>query len=372
VLRREISAAVAALALVAAMTAVPAALAAPGSQLGFVRNGHRSTDIEALDAENAFTTLVHGEPRGVIPFPAAPPTWSGDGGSLTFVGLSSATKKGSKREASQVYSAPADGGKPVAIPGTEDALFALGLPDGSGVAVLKARGQNSESVSTTAGGHEHTTSRTRSQTSLWTVGLAGGRPHRVTPWRPDEIDYPTSASPDGLTLTITKAIAISGMGSGRRKRSQAMLLDLATGRARPVGPGVLEAAYSPDGSKLAIVKDEFFPHPHVQKTEDGVSTTYGQTDIYVEDLASGVRTPVSTGPELDSGPRWDPSGERLAFVRYKTPLTFEAALLGLGDSVYEVNADGTCPTKVLYAPDEGFIGPVWRPGAEHAAGRIAC
>jgi hypothetical protein len=46
--------------------------------------------------------------------------------------------------------------------------------------------------------------------------------------------------------------------------------------------------------------------------------------------------------------------------------------LGLGDAVMEINADGSCATKVLFAPKNAFLSPVWQPGPGREAGPIAC
>jgi dipeptidyl aminopeptidase/acylaminoacyl peptidase len=373
--RRGIPAAVVSLALCAVIVAFPAAASAePGAQLGFIRTGSHLFNVETAGADGSAPKAIFKYGRGgIIPFPNSPPAWTSDGNSLLFVGTGPAGETdGPGGEPFDLYSVPVEGGAPVPVPGASQVIFPLALPDGTSVAVVKVRGQNSEESSGGAGGHEHVVKRTQARSSLWIVSLDGGPARQVTPWRANVIVFPVSSSPDGRTLTVTRTVSGPREGEAPLERSRAMLLDLATGRAKPVGRGISEAVYSPDGGKLAVVRVKAFEHPHIGKTKEGVSKQYGQTDIYLEDLATRALSPVSVGSALDAAPRWDPSGQRLAFLRITPPLTFESALLGTGDTIYEVNADGSCPTVVLHQTGTGFTGVSFRPGAEHAAGRISC
>lgn len=55
-------------------------------------------------------------------------------------------------------------------------------------------------------------------------------------------------------------------------------------------------SYSPDGSTIAYM-----------------SNADGDFDIYVVDLAGGVRRRLTDSPELDGTPSWSPDGRRIAF-----------------------------------------------------------
>jgi Tol biopolymer transport system component len=374
---RGISVAVLFIVALAALAAAPLAAATPGARLAFLRvTEHGVTLGNSAAGGGPISNSLSSRPGEVEPFFISPPSWSGDGESLLFLG----GKPGKSRREEfaprtfGLYAVPAEGGAPVLIPGTSTALFPIGLPDGVSVAVIKSRGHDSEETTTTVGSGKTVVRRTRSQASLWIVRLDGGPARQLTPWRANVIDIPTSASPDGRTLVITRRVLQPGKRKPPRSSTRTLLLDLATGRTRPVGPNVGEVAYSPDGSKLALVIGHEFAHPHVRKTKGEETRLDGQTDIYVEDIASGAMTPVSVGPALDFRPSWDPSGERLSFTRRDDPLgaSFDDLLFGLGENIYEVNADGTCLSAIYSERKVGFIGPTWRPGAEHAAGRIAC
>ena len=63
---------------------------------------------------------------------------------------------------------------------------------------------------------------------------------------------------------------------------------------------------------------------------------------------------------------WDPSGQRLAFDRYRGD-HYEWA-----NSILEINADGSCETEVLAKKRTIFYGAAWQPGPGREAGRIGC
>ena len=81
---------------------------------------------------------------------------------------------------------------------------------------------------------------------------------------------------------------------------------------------------------------------------------------------------LTSGPKDDVFQSWDPSGKRIAFVRYR-PEETESDEIGIGSAIMEVNADGSCLRPVL-TPSRGiaFYGVAWQPGPGREAGRIAC
>ena len=80
-----------------------------------------------------------------------------------------------------------------------------------------------------------------------------------------------------------------------------------------------------------------------------------------------VRRLTRTPQRYEDSPRWDPSGERLAYEQ------FQVFGEGIGNyAVMQVNADGTCRTKAVFAPRVFFLAPAWQPGPGREAGRIEC
>lgn len=359
------------LALGALFAPAPAAWAATeGPELGAVHiSPSFDAKAETFDAEGTLrATLLPTSGRSALqPFFLSPVSWSGDGQFMIVAAAAPSPGSSDRESSTNLYLVPADGGAPVAIPGTTGALYPVGLPDGR-VAFERARGAESEEVS-----GKRVIHRSRTRTSIWIAGTDGTKPRRLTPWRTNGFDVPSSVAPDGATLAFTK---VSYDRSRRRHRSssEARLLDLRTGGSVPLGlgPNVGSAAFSPDGTRLAVVVSRRFRRPQVRETDGSTTTLSGESDIYVEDLTTGAMTQVTSGPGLDVDPAWDPSGQRLAFRRYGDLLGGEEAVFGIGDSIYEVNADGSCLTRVLHEAGGGFSAPSWRPGPERSAGRIGC
>ena len=57
----------------------------------------------------------------------------------------------------------------------------------------------------------------------------------------------------------------------------------------------------------------------------------------------------------------------IAFARFRSGSSRD-----FGNSIMQINADGTCLTKMLSAPGVAFYVPAWQPGAGREAGRIDC
>jgi Tol biopolymer transport system component len=108
------------------------------------------------------------------------------------------------------------------------------------------------------------------------------------------------------------------------------------------------------------------------KRRDGTRTV--MSDLFTSNAdGSGLRRLTKTPYQDELFPSWDPSGERLAFVRY-LPELFESELVeaGIGASVMQLNADGTCPKEILKPSIVAIYGAAWQPGPGREAGRIPC
>lgn len=136
---------------------------------------------------------------------------------------------------------------------------------------------------------------------LYSIDASGGAPRRM-------LDFPVSTfsfSPDGSQLLATSAYEDPAHGDpsvvlGKKAPlSAAYLVNLATGRQRRVtGFGQhCQAAWSPDGSRLAI---SFGTGP--------------SSDIHIASVDGKHSRRITDSGTLNLRPAWSPDGSKIAFV----------------------------------------------------------
>lgn len=301
------------------------------------RRGSR-LEIETVDRTGGRRQVIAGGPRRTsrpLPEFGFAPAWSPDGRLLAFGGHTG--------EGTRIFLVEADGGRPRAVPGTRGAFAPVFAPDGRAIAFARAR------VRAHIGIPEHGPPIISSYASVttWTIGVDGGDSRRLTPWRNGLEIVPSSFSPDGTVLAASRfdedslsfdAVALRGDGTDGTI--------LAADASRP--------SFSPDGSRIALIGHL----SHLQPGSGRYGSYRGALTVMAAD-GSERRRLARTSFLEQSPPSWDPSGERLAYTE--------------GTSVVEINADGTCRTKVFAGTARLFyFGPVWQPGAGREAGPIEC
>lgn len=194
--------------------------------------------------------------------------------------------------------------------------------------------------------------------SVWLLDVLTGSVRRATPWRLQGTAFePSSFSPDGSKLAGTTA---PGAGFG-----DAVAVDLRTGHVSLLAREASDPVYSPDGSEVAFIRwknwrsigdDGSPPIDELRVTRVG---TFPRSRLLLRSHKLLVR------------PSWDPSGQRLAFIRtrviengYDTPMK--------GDALMAINADGTCLKRVYSDPETTLYGSAWQPGPGREAGPISC
>ena len=194
--------------------------------------------------------------------------------------------------------------------------------------------------------------------SAW-MDTQDGEPRQLTPWRNGLFIVPSSFSPDGSKLAAVRQT----FGSG----PEIVALPVGGGRLSVVVENGLEPKYSPDGSAIAFVRRK--PRRVPKRLVPG--PVYGG-DLFVASAeGSHVRRLTFTPAKREEGPSWDPSGERLAFAQFPSKLTWEART-GIGSAIIEINADGTCRHRLLFTYGLSYRAPAWQPGPGREAGRIEC
>jgi Tol biopolymer transport system component len=192
-------------------------------------------------------------------------------------------------------------------------------------------------------------------TAIWTIDLASGEQRQLTPSRRGLHHLASSFSPDGTTLLATR------VDRDRGGRVEPVALNLATGVVTRLRRDGYEPVYSPDGSKIALLREVGRPQ------SDEFRGNWRNTDLYVMRAAGGSPRRLTRTPYREElFPSWDPSGERIAFTRFRSN-RYEWA-----NSIVQINPDGSCETELLARKKTVFYGAAWQPGPGREAGPIDC
>jgi Tol biopolymer transport system component len=302
-------------ALILSMATVAAAAAPRGPRIAAIEYAyHPSRDsLITVSPDGGRRVRLVGGTRDtpINPIVLSPMSWRPDGAELAFSGLNS------------IYLTGADGGgaRQVNVAG-ESPVFA---PDGRTIAFTRG-----------GGGAE----------SIWTIDLVGGEQRLLSPMRRGVAYIPSSYSPDGRTLLATR------FNENRSARGEPVALNLDTGGTTRLLPRGIEPVFSPDGTKIALTRE--------------IGHRRGR-DLFVLDAATGrLRRLTRTPGEEEYFPSRDPSGARIAFARWRGR-NFDTP-----NSIFQINADGSCERVVLGGRRAVYSAPAWQPGPGREAGPIPC
>jgi Tol biopolymer transport system component len=299
------------------------------------------------------TVFSHSEVRFPLVYPSTAPAWSSDGSRLAFTAVT-----GKRRKRLSLYPRTAiglvgaDGGEVRLLPGTAAGAAPVFAPDGTRLAYAKVRRRYE--FDRHGGGRQ-----LYSSASLWLLDLSSGENRRLTPWRNGLLQVPSSFSPDGTRVAFSRLV------DGRPPEALAMAFD-GSATTVLVRNGV-DPVYSPDGTQIAFLRG-----PVKTRRSHGWTTTARLTDLYTVSAAGGdLRRLTRTRATAEVAPSWDPSGQRLSYTAMR-PFGSEDALFGFGNQIREINADGTCSTRILSSRRVAFYGAAWQPGPGREAGPISC
>jgi Tol biopolymer transport system component len=339
-------------ALFALLAASAVAVEVPaGPRLTFMRAGGTKVQLVNSDPAGQDQRVIFGGSgkSQLFPFPFNSPTWSTDGTRVAFTGISDPKKQG----LIDIYDVAADGSGLVKLPGTSEGFDPALSPDGHTLAFAR---EEIRKVKQPYRG------RVRN-VSIWLLDLDSGMLRQLTSSRNGRLDFPSSFSPDGSMLAITRDRRLRK--GGTKVFAVAVRLD-GTG-AVLLAENAGEPVYSPDGTRLALIT---VGKPKTFKA-GGETETITPTELAVANAdGSGLKNLTHTRAQ-ELQPSWDPSGQRLAYTQFNVG-GGEASFLGFGDSIMEINPDGTCRTRVLSYPNAILYGATWQPGPGREAGPLAC
>jgi Tol biopolymer transport system component len=349
--------------LLLVIASAAAAALPPGPRLAVVKLELRGrTELFTVDPlgagrESLYAAGIRKAPA-VAPFFS--PAWSPDGTRIVFTAISGQFKGKYRRfPRTMLAEVSAEGGNPEPVPGTAGGSSPVFAPTAG---TSPSRDSASWKPNDRGG-----VSQTYESVSIWMADLVAGTSTRLTPWRNDLHQIPTSFSPDGSSLAFTRYVG--------QKAPEAMAMAFDGTADTVLAQHAAEPVYSPDGHWLAFLRGPVKitkEHSRTRNSSSTTVTTARMTDIYVQSVDRGDRRRLTETPNvLESAPRWDPSSQRLAYTALK-PFGSELAFFGFGDAVMEINADGSCRTKVLSGGRKALYGATWQPGLGREAGPINC
>jgi Tol biopolymer transport system component len=350
VTRRLMIVGVLAFVLIASSANSAVALVSPGgSRLAVTKNTlfPFRYDLETVDESGGQPLRLAGGGPKQRPLPEfASPSWSPDGSMIVFSALSRKIDEGFR--AVRLYVISADGSGLRALKGTHGADEPKFSSDGH--TVFFTRYWSRKPVD-----RDGRRGAVRSGSSIWAVDVFGGAPRRVTMDRDGAWIFAGSVSPDGMDLLASRL--------PRHGTWSVVRIDLATGASSVFLRRAGAPVYSPDGSKVAVIRWRSVKHGGKEES---------RSDLFIANSDGGSVRRVAGSPGSIYSQSWDPSGERLAFVRY-LPEWRDPEELGYGSAVMQVNSDGSCLGVVLRPSlDVAYFGVAWQPGRGREAGRISC
>lgn len=267
-------------------------------------------------------------------------TWSADGQSLA---ISHRTDRGR-------FISMLAGDILRVVPGTQGGVLPVLSPDGRTLAFSRQR-------------ERFIVGRRRVRSaSVWTLDLVTGEQRRLTKWRDELWQYPSSFSPDGGTLLLVR------MDYLRTADPEVVALYFDERTSGLLISAASFPEFSPDGSSVALVRwvPQRTPFRRAGNGKPHWSNLENAELFTLRADGSGLRRLTHTPYTDELDPAWDPSGDRVAYLQH------DLRRKEASNAVAQINADGTCRATMLERRQTVFEAPEWQPGPGREAGPIRC
>jgi len=302
--------------------------------LGFLAEN----EIRRTGIEDVRPTRVYGPVRGGISLAQ----WSPDGETIVFVG----------QQPLDILEVPASGGEPSLFLASDPLREALGMPVGSRVLPIAfAQRPGGEYVLFVHG-------RVGSVSSTGVVDLNSGTIHKLAEegraryssghylygegYYASEI-FAVPYSLETLSPVGAPFVAVEG-GTGYSVSSEGSLVYI----DRRIRPYPDQYSWRDrDGNRVGAPWGEAHSLTYAELSPDGENVAFvarddeGVGDLWVESIARGVRTRLTSGADIERFPRWSPDGDYVAY----------SSGAGSGSEIVILRADGDGdPETVLSTP----------------------
>lgn len=324
-------------------------------RLALIESSQRTTRerlVTSGPAGQARKVLANGGlPGRVHTYPFSQPSWSRDGIRLAFSRAVGNRRLGVGARL-RIFVKDVESGAMRMVPGTRGGFDPVFSPDGMEIAFTRSRVRTRPT-------RFRVPEITYLSRSGWIADLGLGTTRQLTPWRDGLENSPSSFSPDGGTLAISRHVLPN--------RYQAVALRLDGSGSSVIARHALDPVYSPDGKRVAFARGRWgiIRHP-AHGAAVGV-----RTDLFTARAdGTGLKRLTVTPRVAERFPDWDPSGKRLVYTR--TNVRWLAGDIGTGTGLAEVNADGSCNRRYPRRRGSVLYGASWRPGPSRGAGPIKC
>jgi TolB protein len=330
--------------LTVALATVLAAGCSGGSgapTLGTFVEPHRFAAEVALANPDVGIELVGGDGRslGVVRLPASlaggdNPAWSPDGRMLAFAADIDAPSSGPLLPPTDIYVAPAAGGRPRRVTTGRNAVYPTWSPDGRWIAYTVVSLVDE-----------------RRSAAIWVVHPDGTGARQLTEAEAGVFDLAGPYNPRTGVIAFTRCTGPVMLRNGMEPDTCSVwTMNPDASHQRRLAAESEQPAWSADGRRIAFAS----ARDHAARISIGQDESSWIRQLYVMNADGSAQRRLLATATSDEWPSWAPGGAVIAYQ--STSRQTSATTVGV------VNADGSCRRSLPAPAGEDRRAPAWRPG----------